>query len=107
MSDFTYGFWGTVDESLQRIGKGAVWLLMRRSVRAEDIAYAALGGSLLCAILGAVIGFALSDLSRNMATIEGAVIGVLLGACVGVYFGSFAEAVDEYIRGLLRSLKLK
>src|SRR4051794_39196012 len=107
MSDFAYGFWGTVDNSLQYIGKGTARLLTRNSGTAEDVAYAAVGGSLLCAAVGAVMGFALSDLSRSMATVEGAVVGLLLGACVGVFFGSFVEAVDEYIRNLLGSLRMK
>jgi hypothetical protein len=77
----------------------------RRSGAAEDVAYATLGGSLLCAFFGAVIGFALSDLSRGMLVLEGALIGLMLGACVGVFFGSFVEAVDENIRHLLGSLK--
>jgi hypothetical protein len=82
-------------------------LLTRTSGTAEDVAYAAMGGSLLCAAIGAAMGFALSDLSRSMATIEGAVVGLLLGACIGVFFGSFVEAVDEYIRGVLGSLRMK
>jgi hypothetical protein len=107
MSAFTHGFWGTADQSLQRIGKGAAWLLTRGSGKADDVAYAALGGSLLCATLGAVLGFALSDLSRSMVVIEGAIIGLLLGACVGVFFGSIVEAVDEYIQHVIGSLTLK
>ena len=107
MRAFTYGFWGTVDNSLQRLGKGAAWLVVRTSRPAEDVAYAVLGGSLFCAVLGGVLGFALSDLSRSMAAFQGAIIGLLIGACTGVFFGSFVETVDEYIRNLLGSLKLK
>ena len=105
MSDFRYGFWGTVDQSLQYIGKGTARLLTRNGCTAEDVAYAALGGSLISACCGAVVGFVLSDLSRSMAVLEGATIGLMLGACVGVFFGSFVEAVDEYIRDVLRSFK--
>lgn len=107
MSDFTYGFWGTVDHSLQYIGKRTARIFTSRFAAAEDIAYATLGGSLVCAFLGAVMGFALSDLSRGMAVLEGAMIGLLLGACLGVFFGSFVEAVDEYIRDLIGSLKAR
>jgi len=107
LRDFTYGFWETVDLSLLYIGKGTARLLTRHSATAEDVAYATLGGSLICAFFGAVIGFALSDLSRSMAVIEGASIGLLLGACIGVFFGSFVDAVDEYIRGVLKSLGLR
>ena len=104
MSNFAYGFWGTVDHSLQRVGRTAACVVSPRGRSAEDVACAALGGSLLCAMLGALVGFALSDLSRSMATFQGAIIGLLLGACVGVFFGSFVEAVDEYIRNVLRTL---
>ena len=107
MSGFARGFWGTADNSLQYIGKETARLLTRTSGTAEDVAYAATGGSLLCAVVGAAMGFALSDLSRSMATIEGAVVGLLLGACVGVFFGSFVESVDKYIRGVLGSLRVK
>ena len=62
---------------------------------------------MLCATGGALVGFALSDLSRSMATFQGAIVGLLLGACVGVFFGSFVEAVDEYIRTVLRTLGSK
>jgi len=107
MSGFAYGFWGTLDNSLQYIGRGTARLLVRESDSAEDAAYAAIGGSLLCAAFGALVGFGVSDLSRNMATIEGAGIGLLLGACVGVFFGSFVETVDEYIRGMLSSFRCR
>jgi hypothetical protein len=102
-----YGFWGTFDLSLQRIGKGAAWLIARSSGRAENVAYAALGGSLLFAMVGAVLGFALSDLSHGMGVLEGALIGLLLGACIGVFFGSLVEAVDENISKLLSSFSAK
>ena len=107
MSAFTYGFWGTVDHSLQSIGRGATWLLARNSRSAEDVAYAALGGSLLCAIFGGIIGLGMMALSHGSALVEGLLIGLMLGACVGVFFGSFVETVDEYIRNVLSSLKLK
>jgi urea transporter len=107
MSGFDYGFWSTADKFLQRIGRGVVWLVARNSRRADDVAYAVLGGSLLCAMFGGILGFALSNLSRGMAGFNGALIGVMIGACVGVFFGSFVEAVDEYIRNVLRSIRLR
>jgi hypothetical protein len=114
MRELTNGFWGTVDRSLQRVGRIAACAVSRRGRSAEDVACAAIGGSLLCAIFGGVVGFALSDLSRHtadlsrtMAAIEGLIVGLLLGACVGVFFGSFVEAVDHYIRNLLRTLNPK
>jgi len=108
------GFWGIVDHSLQKVGRTAACVISRRGRLAEDVACAAIGGSLLCAVFGAVAGFGLSDLSRHtadlsrsMAATEGAVVGLLVGACVGVFFGSFVETVDEYIRNLLGTLNLK
>ena len=114
MREMANGFWGTVDHSLQKVGRTAACAFSRRGQSAEDVACAALGGSLLCAVFGAVVGFALSALSHHaagmsggIAATEGATIGLLLGACVGVFFGSFVESVDEYIRNLLRTLSPK
>ena len=107
MSNFAYGFWGTVDQSLQRIGRTAACVVSPRGRSAEDVACAVLGGSVLCATGGALVGFALSDLSRSMATFQGAIVGLLLGACVGVFFGSFVETIDEYIQSVLKSLRIR
>jgi len=100
-----FGFWGAVDGSLQWIGKGAAWLLTRRSGSAEE--NAVIGGALVCAVFGGVTGFALSDFSRSMALTLGAVIGGLLGACMGIFFGSFVETVDHTIKDVLSSLNSK
>ncbi len=105
MNVFTLGLWGTVDQSLQSIGKGAAVLLTRRSGSAEE--NAVIGGALVCAVFGGVTGFALSDLSRSMAVTGGAVIGGLLGACSGVLFGSFVVTLDDTIKNVLASLKAK
>lgn len=114
MRDIANGFWGTVDLSLQKLGRSAACMLSRRGRSVEDAACAALGGSILCAAFGAVFGFALSDLARSPASLshgmavgEGAIIGLLLGACVGVFFGSFVDTIDNYIRNLLRTLSTK
>ena len=107
MREFTNGFWGTLDHSLQCIGKRTARLFTRSAADADEVTYAALGGCLICALLGAAIGFALSDLSRDIALAGGALLGLLIGACMGVFFGSFVEAVDEYIRNLLSTFKLR
>jgi len=114
MRRFENGLWGTVDRSLQSVGRAVVCSVSRRGRAAEDVACAVLGGCLLCAIFGALIGFVLSDLSlhtanlqRSTAVVEGGMIGLLLGACVGVFFGSFVDAVDHYIRSVLRTLHPK
>ncbi len=103
MNVFTLGFWGTVDQFLQWIGRGAARLLTRRSCFAEENAI--IGGALVCAVFGGVTGFALSDFSRSTAITEGAIIGGLVGACSGVLFGFFVVTVDDTIRDILASLK--
>lgn len=102
---FTLGLWGTVDQSLQWIGKGAARLLARRSGSAEENAI--IGGALVCAVFGGVTGFTLSDFSRSTVVSGGAIIGGLLGACSGVLFGSFVVTVDDTIKHVLASLKSK
>jgi uncharacterized protein YcfJ len=102
---FTLGFWGAVDLFLQWIGKTAAKALTRKSGSAEE--NAVIGGALVCAAFGGVIGFALSDFSRDMAVTAGAVIGGMLGACMGVFFGSFVETVDDTIKNVLASLNSK
>lgn len=105
MTAFTLGFWGTVDGSLQWVGKCASRLLARRSCSAEE--NAVIGGVLVCAVLGGLTGFALSDFSRDMTVTVGAIIGTLVGACMGVLFGSFVETVDDTIKHVLSSLNSK
>lgn len=104
----TLGFWGLVDLSLRWIGKGASWFLIKKSNRGkENAAYAIVGGALVCAVFGGITGFALSDLSRDIATVDGAILGGMLGACAGIFFGTLVEAVDDKINDLLRSLSSK
>ena len=105
MSVFTLGFWGIVDQSFQWVGKYVSRLLTKRSGSAEE--NAVIGGALVFAICGGIIGFALSDFWRSMAVTLGAIIGGLLGACFGVFFGSLAETVDDTINHFLISLKSK
>lgn len=105
MSVITLGFWGSVDESLQWIGKGTVRLLTRKSASAEE--NAVIGGAFVCAVFGAVTGFALSDIPPRMAVTAGAIIGGLLGACSGVVFGSCVVTIDDTIKHTLASLKSK
>jgi hypothetical protein len=102
---FTLGLWGTVDQSLQWIGKGTAKLLTRRSASAEE--NAVIGGALVCAAFGAVTGSALSNIPPRMAVTGGAIIGGLLGACSGVVFGSFVVTIDDTIKQTLASLKSK
>jgi hypothetical protein len=108
MEELTLGFWGIADQSLQWIGRGAAWILLRRqSTRDECTLCAAAGGALICSVFGGVVGFALSDLSRDMSAIGGTILGSLLGVCVGFILGAFVEMIDSTINDLLRSLNSK
>ena len=107
MNRLALGLWDVVDLSFRWIGKSVVWLLTRKGRDEEGIVYALIGGALVCTVFGGVAGFGLSGHSRNIATLEGAILGSLLGACLGVFFGSFVEAVDDTINDVLRSLNPK
>jgi hypothetical protein len=102
------GCWDIADRSLQWIGRSAAWLLLRKHfARDESALCAAAGGALVCALFGGVLGFALSDPSRNTDAIGGTILGGLLGVCLGFIFGVSVEAVSSTIKDLLRSLDSK
>jgi hypothetical protein len=104
----TLGSWAIADRSFQFIGRGAVWLLFRRhSPKDESALYAAAGGALICAVFGGVVGFALSNLSRDISVVEGTILGGLLGVCIGFSFGAFVESIDSTIKDLLGYLNSK
>jgi hypothetical protein len=108
MNGLSCGCWAIADRSLQWIGRGAAWLLLRRhSTKDERALYAAIGGALVCAVSGGVVGFALTDLSREISAIDGAILGSSLGVCLGILFGSFVETVNSTIKDLLSSFNLK
>ena len=108
MNGLTLGFWDTADQSLQWIGRSAAWLLLRRhSTRDESALCAATGGALVCAVFGGVVGFTLSDSSRDLGAIGRTILGGLLGVCTGMFFGVFVETVDSTIKDLLRSVSSK
>ena len=96
------GIWGTTHWSLNRIGRGVAWFFPARTL-SEDEAYSVTGGAVVGTILGAILGFALSDESRAMTTLLGAAIGTLLGACIGVMFGVFVQTVDDAIEDWINS----
>ncbi len=105
MNRLRRGFWDIIDEQLRCIGRGTVWLLLRRhSITDEGGFYTAIGGALVCAVCGGVAGFALSDSAQDMDAIVGTILGSLLGLCMGILFGSIVETVDSTIKDLLRSL---
>lgn len=104
MNGSTPGLWDIADATLRWIGKGVAWLVRRKNGMGEEYAaYAMIGGALLCAAFGAVVGYAVSDISHSFA-IEGAMIGGLLGMCIGIFFGATVDAVDSSIQAKLRSL---
>lgn len=104
MNSSTPGLWDIADAILKGIGKGVAWLVRRKNgIGEEYAALAMIGGALLCAAFGAVIGYAVSDVSHSFA-IEGAIIGGLLGMCIGIFFGASVDAVDSSIQAALKSL---
>lgn len=108
MHVFTLRPWGLMDQILQWIGRVVSGRLKRRNCTAEQCtAYAMAGGALVCAVVGAIAGFAFSDSSRNINVIDGSILGALLGVCIGVTFGAFVETVDHAIRDGLNSLDSK
>ena len=108
MEDLTMGSWSIADHSLQFIGRGAAWILFRRhSSQEENTLCAAAGGALVFAVFGAVVGFALSDLSQDISVIGGTILGSLLGVCIGFTFGAFVESIDSTLQRLLGSLNSK
>lgn len=108
MNGLTPGFWDIADQSLQWIGRGTAWLLLRRHSTKDEGAFdAVIGGALVCAVCGGVVGLALSDSSRDMGVIDGTILGCLLGVCIGIMFGSIVETIDSTIKDLLRSLNSK
>lgn len=108
MSGLTFGVWNISDESLQWIGRSAAWLLLRRHFESDESALcAATGGALVCAVFGGVIGFVLSDISRELGAINATVLGGVLGVCLGFIFGACVETVSSTIKDLMRSLDSK
>jgi hypothetical protein len=81
--------------------------LRRHFTRDESALCAATGGALVCALFGGVVGFALSNLSRNIDAIGGMILGGLLGIYIGFIFGACVETVSSTIKGLLKSLGSK
>lgn len=107
MKGLTFGFWDIVDQALRWIGRCTTWFVKRADKGEEVSADALVGGALVCAVFGGLVGFALSDPRQNLGTAEGVIIGCLLGVCMGVFLGSFVETVDITIKNLLSSLKSK
>ena len=109
MNGWRVGFWDVVDQCLRGIGKGAAWVLTAGHL-GDDVnaaGYALIGGAVLCALFGAIVGYVLSHFAHGMYIAGVTAIGGLLGACAGVFFGSFVEAVDQEINQVLASLKSK
>ena len=108
MERWRVGFWDVVDQSFRWIGRRAARLATgaRGSEEQNAAAHAVIGGALVWALFGGIVGFALAEFSHSTA-IGSIILGVLLGTCAGIFFGSFVEAVDEQINNVLTSLKSK
>lgn len=108
MNGLTFGVWNISDQGLQWTRKSAAWLLLRRNSKSDESALcAATGGALVCAVFGGVVGFALSDLSRDIGVIDATIVGGWLGVCSGFIFGASVETVGSTIEDLMRSLNSK
>jgi uncharacterized YccA/Bax inhibitor family protein len=108
MKGLPLGSWEILNATFRMIGKGAAWVAMRKiGCDEECVAYAMIGGAVLCAVFCGAIGFIFSDHSGSAAAIAGAIIGGLLGVCIGIFFGASVGTVDSTIKHLLRSLNSK
>lgn len=108
MRGLRFGSWHLLNAVFRSIGKGTAWVLMRKVGCAEEcVAYAMIGGAVLCAAFGAATGFAFLDHSGARAAIEGAIVGGLLGVCIGIGFGASVDTVDTNIEDVLKSLDSK
>lgn len=108
MNEFVPGLWDIADRSLQWIGRGATGVLRKRPSKGDESAtYAVTGGALVCTVLGALVGFTLSNPLHDIGAIGGTILGGSLGVCLGIIFGAFVVTVDSIITDLLRSLNSK
>jgi len=108
LKGFPFGVWRLADTTLETIGKGAAWVVTKRvGCSSECIAYAMIGGAVLCAVIFGAAGFALSDHSGAAAAMEDAIFGGVLGACIGIVFGASVYIVESVIEGVLKSLDSK
>ena len=108
MGELPFGIWKVLDASLQLVGRGAAWVVMRKAEHANEcVAYAMIGGAVLGAVACGAAGFLFSDHSGAVAAGEGATVGCLLGACIGLVFGACVDTVEYTIEEVLRSLDPK
>lgn len=98
------GIWGRSHWLLDLIGRGAVRCLPASACPREDEAYSMTGGAIVGSLIGAALGFILSDESHGLSLLAGAVIGGLVGITTGIGCGAIVQSVDDYIRALLNSL---
>lgn len=102
------GFWGTIHWGLDLVGRGTVWVLVQKSSRNDDLAYAVAGGATTGGTFGSIVGFLISAPPHNVTnTIVVASLGCLLGVCMGISFGAFVEVIDSSIKDYVNSLNSK
>jgi hypothetical protein len=107
MKKLSVGVWGTTHWSLDLIGKGAARFFSIKTFSNENDTYSVIGGAVVGAIFGALLGFALSDESRAMTIPVGTVIGGLVGVCTGMMFGGIVLTVDDVIDEWLNRMNSK
>lgn len=108
MSGLRFGAWKALDATLRAVGKAVAWVVVRKTGCTEDcVAYAMIGGAVLCALFCGTLGFAFSDHSGTTAAIAGAIVGGLLGVFVGIGFGASVDTVEANIEDTLKSLDSK
>lgn len=96
------GIWGTAHWSLDLIGRGIAGLFPAKRKSENDASLT--GGAVVGAIFGALCGFSLSEDSRVITTLTGAVIGTLLGICIGVAIAALVETVHDAIDDWIKSI---
>lgn len=104
MKPLADGVWGTSHWLLDFIGRCAFRCLPAKACPSDDEAYTMTGGAIVCALFGALLGFALSAQSHDLSVVAGTVIGSLVGVSTGVGCGAIVQSVDNYIHALLNSL---
>ena len=108
MNGLRFGAWKALNATLRAVGKGVAWVVVRKAGCSEEcVAYAMIGGAVLCALFCGALGFAFSDHSGTTAAIAGAIVGGLLGVFIGIGFGASVDTVETTIEDALKSLDSK
>jgi hypothetical protein len=108
MNGLRFGAWKLLNAILRMVGRGVAWVVIGKAGCVEEcVAYAMIGGAVLCALFCGALGFAFLDHSGDVAAAGGAIVGGLLGVCIGIGFGASVDTVESNIEDVLRSLDSK